>query len=324
VISPHHVAAVHDAVLHRAVLSRAGGGQGFGGGGDDLGGGGLGGGSSFPLFFFGGGALAEGGSILTVVVVVGAILLGVMWVSRNRRRPALDGGPPLHATGSKGIVEHPYAHSDAPAYTPGTVPVVESGRPIAPPPPPAGAQAGLKAIETHDPAFNLDGFKSSVERCFFVVEEGWTELKPEMTRRVMADGIWQQHRAQIEQYRQAGTRNVLSGLAVGKVTIRSASSDQQYDTITARILATCADYDVDVKTNKVVRGDQHAMTPFQEDWVFQRSSQAVTPAGGGTLEEKCPNCGAPLDVDLAGVCHYCRASIMSGQFDWVLTRIDQV
>jgi hypothetical protein len=29
-------------------------------------------------------------------------------------------------------------------------------------------------------------------------------------------------------------------------------------------------------------------------------------------------------VDLAGVCHYCRAPVMSGQYDWVLTRIDQV
>jgi len=66
------------------------------------------------------------------------------------------------------------------------------------------------------------------------------------------------------------------------------------------------------------------MTPFQEDWVFQRSSQATTKPDGGTMDQKCPNCGAPLDLDLAGVCKYCRAPVMSGQFDWVLTRIDQV
>jgi len=299
-----------------AVLARAGGGQGFGGGGDVGGGGGLGGGG-FPLFFFGGGALARGGSILTVVVVLGAILLAVMWASRNRRRPQIAGGITEVAGG---ITEHPYPHSDGPAYAPGTVPVVESGRPIAPPPPPAG----LAAITAHDPDFNIETFKSSVERSFFIVEEGWSECKPEMTRRVMADGIWQQHRAQIEQYEHNGTRNVLDGLAVGKVTIRAASSDAHLDMITARILATCADYDVEVTSGKVVRGDKHTMRPFQEDWVFQRSSSATTKAAGGTLEEKCPNCGAPLDVDLAGVCHYCKAPVMSGQFDWVLARIDQV
>jgi predicted lipid-binding transport protein (Tim44 family) len=295
------------------VLARAGGGNGFGGGGGGAGGGGGGlGGGGFPLFFFGGGALAQGGSILTVVVAVGLIVLGLMWVSRNRR-PQMAG-----------VTEHPYAHSDGPAYAPGTVPIVESGQPIAPAPPPTDAQAGLAAIASHDPDFNVETFKASVERCFFVVEEGWSECKPEMTRRVMADGIWQQHRAQLEQFQRNGTRNMLDGLAVGKVTIRQASSDARYDTITARVLATCADYDVEVASGKVVRGDKHTMTPFQEDWVFQRSASATTKADGGTLEEKCPNCGAPLDLDLAGVCHYCRAPVMSGQFDWVLTRIDQV
>jgi predicted lipid-binding transport protein (Tim44 family) len=297
------------------ILTRAGGGQGFGGGGgvsDGGGGFGGGGGGGFPLFFFGGGAVARGGSILLVVAVLGGLLLLVMAKTR-RRTPLTDGG----------AVEHPYPHSDAPAYAPGTVPVVESGRPIVTPVATAVSD-GLPAITAHDPAFDVEAFKASVERCFFIVQQAWSDQKPEMSRRVMADGIWQQHRAQIEQYVRNGTRNMLDGLAVGKVTVVGASSDQQHDTITTRILATCADYDVQVPSGKVVRGDKHTMTPFQEDWVFQRSSSATTPSGGGTMQEHCPNCGAPLDLDLAGVCHYCRAPVMSGQYDWVLVRIDQV
>jgi hypothetical protein len=42
------------------------------------------------------------------------------------------------------------------------------------------------------------------------------------------------------------------------------------------------------------------------------------------MSQRCPNCGAPLDVDLAGVCKYCKASIMGGEYDWVLTRIEQL
>jgi len=294
------------------ILVRAGGGQGFGGGGAGGGGGGIGGGGGggFPLFFFGGGALAEGGSILVALLVVGGVVLLV--ASRVRSGAVRD----------RDIVEHPYTHTDGPAYAPGTVPVVEGGA-VVTEQRPAPVAAGLDAIRAHDPAFDLDTFKASIERSFFIVEEAWTDLKPEMSRRVMADGIWQQHRAQMEQYERNGTRNALDGLAVGKVTIVSASTDQQHDTITTRILATCADYDVD-KSGHVVRGDKHTMTPFQEDWVFQRSSSAKTPAAGGTLEQRCPNCGAPLDLDLAGVCHYCHQPVMSGQYDWVLTRIDQV
>ena len=66
------------------------------------------------------------------------------------------------------------------------------------------------------------------------------------------------------------------------------------------------------------------MDQWSEDWVFQRSSAATTKADGGTMQQRCPNCGAPLNLDLAGVCHYCKAPVMSGSYDWVLARIDQV
>jgi predicted lipid-binding transport protein (Tim44 family) len=165
---------------------------------------------------------------------------------------------------------------------------------------------------------------ANVERAFFTVEEAWTELKPDMSRQVMADGVWQQHKSQIEGYQHNGTRNVLDGLALGHAAVIAASSDATYDTITVRLLAACADYDIEVANGKVIRGNKHDMTNWQEDWTFTRSSDATTKADGGTMQKKCPNCGAPLDVDLAGVCKYCKQGIMSGKYDWVLSRIDQV
>ncbi len=177
--------------------------------------------------------------------------------------------------------------------------------------------------QAHDPAFDVAAFTASVERAFFTVQEAWTEQKPDMSRQVMADGVWQQHRAQIEGYQRSGRRNVLEGLTVGRADIIRAASDATYDTITVRFLAACADYDIDTASNKVVRGNK-SVDQWSEDWVFQRSAAATTKADGGTLQKKCPNCGAPLNLDLAGVCHYCRAPVMSGDYDWVLTRIDQV
>ena len=80
---------------------------------------------------------------------------------------------------------------------------------------------------------------------------------------------------------------------------------------------------VDVATNKIVRGDR-TVREWYEDWLFERSSKATTRPDGGTMAQRCPNCGAPLDVDLSGVCSYCKAPVMSGDYDWVLARIDQV
>ena len=298
--------------LPAGLVRRAGGGHSFGGGGG--GGGGTfggGGGSSggTHVFFFGGGG-GGGGGLLGIIVLIVLIIIVVAVISSVRRR----------GSGGAGFLPPPYPESDEPAYAPGTAPYDPDGVPAAHTSP----AAGLAAIEAHDPDFNIETFKSSVERSFFVVEEAWSELKPDMSRRVMADGLWQQHRAQIEGYQHNGTRNVLDGLAIGRVDVLAASSDAQFDTITVRILAACADYDVEVASGKVVRGNRHDMENWQEDWVFQRSSKATTKTDGGTMQQKCPNCGAPLDLDLSGVCKYCRAPVMSGDYDWVLTRIDQV
>ena len=37
----------------------------------------------------------------------------------------------------------------------------------------------------------------------------------------------------------------------------------------------------------------------------------------------CPNCGAGLAINMAGSCSACNAKVTSGDFDWVLSRIEQ-
>lgn len=170
--------------------------------------------------------------------------------------------------------------------------------------------------------FDREAFLEQAQRGFFIVEEAWTERKPTLSRRVMAEGLWQQHRVQINGYVAEHKRNVLGDLAVGNMDIVSATSDASYDTITVRVRAACRDYDVN-DAGKVVRRNKE-VGEWAEDWTFQRSSKATTQPGGGTLSQRCPNCGAPLDVDLAGMCSYCKAPVMSGDYDWVASRISQL
>jgi len=189
--------------------------------------------------------------------------------------------------------------------------------------PPDTVTEGLAAIHAHDPQFDETEFINQAQREFFIIEKAWSDCKPEESRRVMSDTLWDQHRAQIEQYVAKGQHNVLDNLALAGATIVNASSDSHHDRIQLRMHAACADYDVDNATNRITRGDR-TVREWYEDWLFERSSKATTRPDGGTLAQHCPNCGAPLDVDLSGVCSYCKAPVMSGDYDWVLTRIDQV
>jgi predicted lipid-binding transport protein (Tim44 family) len=247
------------------------------------------------------GGSSGGGGAGVLVLIIFVVIIVVIWllIRKARGKGGLATPPPDAAT------------------------TVQAAAPPPPPPTPDQVQEGLAAIKAHDPGFEETRFINDAERAFFTVQQAWTELKPDMSRRVMADGIWQQHRVQIEGYESAHKRNVLEGLAIANASIISASSDATYDTIVLRLLAGCADYDIDVTNDKIVRGNKD-FTQWTEDWCFQRSSEATTKTEGGTMAARCPNCGAPLDLDLQGVCKYCHEAVMSGKYDWVLTRIEQV
>ena len=136
---------------------------------------------------------------------------------------------------------------------------------------------GLGAIVEHDPNFDREAFLDAAQRAFFVVQEAWTDRKPEMSRQVMADGLWQQHRVQIKGYEDEHKRNILGDLAVGNMDIVTAHSDASYDTIIVRVRAACSDYDVADDSGKVIRGNKR-VGEWAEDWTFQRSSKATTNA----------------------------------------------
>jgi predicted lipid-binding transport protein (Tim44 family) len=183
-------------------------------------------------------------------------------------------------------------------------------------------EQGVAAIQAKDPRFDRDVFTTQVQRVFFLVESAWVDRNPDMSRQVMSDGLWQQHRFQIESYRSANKRNVLDGLSCESIGLIAVHTDENYDTITARILAQSSDYDVDDR-GKVVRGSKDVHS-WSEDWTFQRAAGARTPEAGGTMADHCPNCGAPLELDFTGVCKYCKALVSNGTYDWVLARIARV
>lgn len=185
-----------------------------------------------------------------------------------------------------------------------------------------GKAQGLSAIRARDPAFDQGAFEAAVQRVFFAVLEAWTRLKPALSQGVMAPTIWEQQRAQVDEYRRSGRRNQLEGLALTNALIVGARSDPQFETITVRMSARSADFDLDTD-GATVRGDRQPHD-WAEDWVFQRPKTATSPQGSGTVSQPCPNCGAPVAVDVTTICPFCGAPVISGRFGWLLTRIDRV
>jgi predicted lipid-binding transport protein (Tim44 family) len=300
-------------------LARAGGG--IGGGGHSSSGGGSHISSGGSHTFFGGGGVSTGGggtgggdlvALFIFVPIVLLVLIFVFLAHRRSRRSATS--PSWSASAAQSA---PSPRAPGPPSSVGGSPVPTSADHLAG----TDADAGLAAIKAHDPGFDEDTFLATVERCFFAVEEAWSQQKPDLSRPVMTEDAWQRQKAEIESYRSSGRRNVLENLTVAKATIVAAGSDDGHDVATVRFRAASANYDVDVASGKVAHGNKQ-MAFWEQDWVFQRSSQALT-GGESAGGQRCPNCGAPLDLDIAGVCKNCKASVSGGDGEWLVVRADQ-
>jgi predicted lipid-binding transport protein (Tim44 family) len=185
-----------------------------------------------------------------------------------------------------------------------------------------GKLAGIGAIHRHDPGFDENVFLAQVQRLFFAVLEAWTALKPALSQGVMASVIWEQQKAQISVYRAKGWRNMLDGMSFTSGIVAGALSNSGFDTVTVRLNANSADYDLDAGA-RVISGDTNRWD-WTEDWTFQRPSTMTTGLPGTITSESCPNCGASVNVDITSICPFCDAAVISGKFGWLLTRIDRV
>ena len=96
--------------------------------------------------------------------------------------------------------------------------------------------------------------------------------------------------------------------------------DKQFDALTIRIWGTGKDYVIKTADGSHVRGSKHRERKYSEYWTLIRSAARKGPP---KADGACSNCGAPLTVTAAGACGHCGTHVTSGEFDWVLSKIEQ-
>ncbi|MDP2311814.1 MAG: TIM44-like domain-containing protein [Pseudomonadota bacterium] len=181
--------------------------------------------------------------------------------------------------------------------------------------------AQLRAFQARHPDFQWEGFRSRVIEVFVRIQQAWSDGKWEQARPFETDFLFQQHRYWIERYAAEGLRNGSANIQVTDVVLARVTVDAYLEAVTVRIFAQMRDWTED-RAGNVVGGSKVKDRVFSEYWTFLRSAGKT--ARPRDEVDRCPSCGAPLDnVSETGVCGYCDAKITGGDYDWVLSTIDQ-
>jgi hypothetical protein len=183
----------------------------------------------------------------------------------------------------------------------------------------AGLGAAWASLATDDPAVTEEALKARLQLIFTELQKSWRAQDLSAVRPFVSDGMYQYLAYWIEAYRRQGLRNLVDGATlVGWVTAKVVR-DKHYDALTARVWGSGRDYTVDAAGN-VVGGSRERDRRYTEYWTLVRGAGV---RGKPRAERSCPSCGAELKINMAGNCEYCGVHVTAGEFDWVLSKIEQ-
>ena len=184
------------------------------------------------------------------------------------------------------------------------------------------AAAGIREISAADPAFDVDAFIQRAEMAFFLVEGAWQQNRLETVRPYFDAALYEAWQKGSEQQVASGRRQVLENLNVQGLQVVSATHGADFDRIRIEFDAVAANQVVNAETGEFISG-QRSDHRFTELWTFQRPAGVATPADGGVMASKCPNCGRPLTLNEAGDCASCGVPVTNGRFDWSLASVER-
>jgi hypothetical protein len=182
-----------------------------------------------------------------------------------------------------------------------------------------GADQRMAELLQRDPANDPAALWQRIGLIFSELQVGWSNRDLSRIRPFVTDNLFQYFAYWVDVYFASQARNVTENARILKIELAEVLSDATYDAVTVRLFATSLDYTL-ADDGRLLRGSRTKERPYSEYWTLIRGNAA---RGRPRTDPSCPSCGAPLKIGMAGNCEYCQARVVSGDFDWVLSRIEQ-
>jgi len=171
-----------------------------------------------------------------------------------------------------------------------------------------------------DPQITDAALDARLAMIYSQLNVAWSTNDLGPVRGLVSDGLYDYLSYWVEAYQQQGLRNVLTDMRITHTALARITRDRYYDAIAIRLWATGKDFVVRGETGALVRGSKHRERPYSEYWTLIRAQGRK---GAPVAAPACSNCGAPLQIAQSGECEHCGAHVTAGEFDWVVSKIEQ-
>ena len=183
-------------------------------------------------------------------------------------------------------------------------------------------QENLRSLTMAHPEVTPEAIEARAKDIWTNLQEGWMNRDALKIRPFVTDNLFEHMVYWITMYKTEQCRNVCIGegsRGILSIEIASVNSDRNFDSVTIRLTAETPEYTIS-DSGDLLSGSKSSFRKYSEYWTLIRGHVSDKMHSDPT---KCPACGAALNISAGGNCEYCQAKITTGDFDWVLSRIEQ-
>ena len=186
---------------------------------------------------------------------------------------------------------------------------------------PQGQLRTLTEYRTLDPDFDAADLREKASNLYVRMQNCWTagdisELRPYFT-----DALFTQYERQLAAKRAQKLTNYVERISVQNVAVRGFRQSNGVDHMILKVEARIVDYTLNDETGALVSGSRDREKLMVYEWDLSRTSGMITLKRNGVNKIICPNCGAPLDINVSARCEYCDSVITSSEHDWAICSI---
>lgn len=163
------------------------------------------------------------------------------------------------------------------------------------------------------PDFNETQFLQQGYKIFLDIEDAWMNFNLEKVRNSITDEMFNMYESQLSSMEIKGEQNIMNGFVLRDYAITDAIKQNDNIEVKTKYVIEFYDYIIDKATGKVLRGNKLRKIRMYYEFTFVMSDKQEK-------VDKCPNCGAPVNVNSAGVCDYCNSKIVADNTSWVMSK----
>jgi DNA-directed RNA polymerase subunit RPC12/RpoP len=161
---------------------------------------------------------------------------------------------------------------------------------------------------------NINEFKKKAFNIYKDIQTAWMNFDTKTIRKLTTDEIYNMYSSQLETLKLKGQKNIMTDITLDEVKIIDIKEQNNIITTSVYLRVKCYDYVIKEATNEVVRGKD------KEKIVIEYVLSFVKSAINNNKEEKCPNCGAKVEINSSSTCPYCDSVLVKDASDYVMSK----